>query len=72
MPKGDTVEREGRVIEALANEMYRVELATGQKVLVHVAGSLRLNYVRVLPGDRVLVDLSPYDLTRGRITGRLK
>jgi translation initiation factor IF-1 len=72
MSQRETVEREGRVVETLPNAMYRVELTTGEKVLAHIAGSLRLSFVRVLPGDRVMVDLSPYDLTRGRITGRLK
>ncbi len=72
MAERDAVDLDGRVVEALAHDMYRVELVTGQKVLAHVAGRLRLNFIRVLPGDRVTVSLSPYDVTRGRITHRLK
>jgi translation initiation factor IF-1 len=72
MPKKDTVEVEGRVLEALPNAMFRVELPTGHKVLAHISGKLRLNFIKILPGDRVTVELSPYDLTRGRITYRLK
>ena len=60
------------VIEALPNAMFRVELANGHKVLAHVSGKMRQHFIRVLPGDRVLVDLSPYDLTRGRITFRFR
>jgi len=72
MAREDSVEVEGRVIEPLPNAMFRVELANGHKVLAHVSGKLRMNYIRILPGDRVTVELSPYDLTRGRITYRLK
>lgn len=72
MPKKDVIEVEGRVLEALPNAMFRVELATGHKVLAHISGKLRLNFIKILPGDRVTVELSPYDLTRGRITYRLK
>jgi len=72
MPKEDSVEVEGRVIEPLPNAMFRVELQNGHKVLAHVSGKLRMNFIRILPGDRVTVELSPYDLTRGRITYRLK
>jgi translation initiation factor IF-1 len=72
MAKEDSVEVEGRVIEPLPNAMFRVELANGHKVLAHVSGKLRMNFIRILPGDRVTVELSPYDLTRGRITYRLK
>jgi translation initiation factor IF-1 len=68
----DSVEVEGRVVEPLPNAMFRVELANGHQVLAHVSGRLRMNYIRILPGDRVTVELSPYDLTRGRITYRLK
>ncbi len=60
------------MIESLPNAMFRVELPTGHKVLAHISGKIRLHYIRILPGDRVLVELSPYDLTRGRITYRLK
>lgn len=72
MPKQEAIEVEGKVIEALPNAMFRVELANGHVVLAHVSGKLRLNFIRILPGDRVMVELSPYDLTRGRITYRLK
>ncbi len=72
MAREDSVEVEGRVVEPLPNAMFRVELANGHKVLAHVSGKLRMNYIRILPGDRVTVELSPYDLTRGRITYRLK
>ncbi|MBI4317115.1 MAG: translation initiation factor IF-1 [Chloroflexi bacterium] len=72
MPKKDVIEVEGKVIEALPNAMFRVELATGHKVLAHISGKLRLNFIKILPGDRVTVELSPYDLSRGRITYRLK
>ena len=71
MPKKDgVIEIEGSVVEALPNAMFRVELENGHNVLVHLAGKMRTNYIRVLPGDRVTVELSPYDLTRGRITYR--
>lgn len=72
MAREDSVEVEGRVVEPLPNAMFRVELTNGHKVLAHVSGKLRMNYIRILPGDRVTVELSPYDLTRGRITYRLK
>lgn len=72
MSKEDTIEVEGRVIEPLPNAMFRVELPNGHKVLAHVSGKLRMHFIRILPGDRVTVELSPYDLTRGRITYRLK
>jgi translation initiation factor IF-1 len=72
MPKKETIEVEGIVHEALPNAMFRVELSNGHKVLAHISGKIRLHYIRILPGDRVLVELSPYDLTRGRITYRFK
>jgi translation initiation factor IF-1 len=72
MPKKETIEVEGVVTEALPNAMFRVELPNGHKVLAHISGRLRVHYIRVLPGDRVLIELSPYDLKRGRITYRLK
>ena len=72
MPKKEAIEVEGTVLEALPNAMFRVELANGHKVLAHISGKIRVHYIRVLPGDRVLVQLSPYDLSRGRITYRLK
>lgn len=72
MPKKDAIEVEGKVIEALPNAMFRVELVNGHTVLAHISGKLRLHFIRILPGDRVTVELSPYDLTRGRIVYRLK
>ncbi len=72
MPKKETIEVEGIVVEPLPNAMFRVELANGHKVLAHISGKIRLHYIRILPGDRVLVELSPYDLSRGRITYRFK
>ncbi len=70
--KKDVVEVEGTVVEPLPNAMFRVELKNGHKILAHVSGKIRMNFIRILPGDRVLVELSPYDLTRGRITYRYK
>ena len=72
MTKKTSIEVEGRVIESLPNAMFRVELANGHKVLAHISGKIRMHYIKILPGDKVLVELSPYDLTRGRITYRLK
>ena len=72
MPKKDTIEIEGVAVESLPNAMFRVELPNGHKVLAHISGKMRMNYIRILPGDRVLVELSPYDLSRGRITYRFK
>ena len=72
MVKKDTLEVEAKVVEALPNGMFRVELANEHNVLAHVSGRIRLHFIRVLPGDRVLVELSPYDLGRGRITYRFK
>lgn len=72
MAKEDVIEVEGTVIEPLPNAMFRVELENGHKVLAHVSGKIRMNYIRILPGDKVTVELSPYDLTRGRITYRYK
>jgi len=72
MAKDDVIEVEGTVIEPLPNAMFRVELDNGHKVLAHVSGKIRMNFIRILPGDRVTVELSPYDLTRGRITYRYK
>ncbi len=70
--KKETIEVEGVAVESLPNAMFRVELANGHKVLAHISGRIRMHYIRILPGDRVLVELSPYDLTRGRITYRFK
>ncbi len=70
--KKDVVEVEGTVVEPLPNAMFRVELKNGHRILAHVSGKIRMNFIRILPGDRVLVELSPYDLSRGRITYRYK
>ena len=72
MPKEDVIAVQGKVIEALPNAMFRVEIEGGHIVLAHLAGRLRIHYIKVLPGDSVTVELSSYDLTRGRITFRLK
>ena len=72
MPNKETIEVEGEVIECLPNATFRVQLANGHKVLAHISGKMRKHYIRILPADKVLVELSPYDLTRGRITYRLK
>jgi len=72
MAKEDVIEVEGVVIEALPNAMFQVELKNGHKVLAHISGKLRMNFIRILPGDRVTMELSPYDLSRGRITWRAK
>ena len=72
MAKKEAIEVEGKVTESLRNATFRVELANGHKVLAYVSGKIRLNYIRVLPGDRVVVQLSPYDLSRGRITYRFR
>jgi translation initiation factor IF-1 len=72
MAKKEAIEVEGTVIEALPNAMFRVQLPNGHEVLAHISGKIRMHYIRVLPGDKVLIELSPYDLTRGRITYRLK
>jgi translation initiation factor IF-1 len=71
-PKEDAIVLEGTVVEPLPNAMFRVELENGHKVLAHISGKMRMHYIRILPGDRVQVELTPYDLTRGRITYRYK
>jgi len=71
MVKKEAIEVEGTVLESLPNAMFRVELPNGHKVLAHISGKIRLHYIKILPGDRVLIELSPYDLSRGRITYRL-
>ncbi|MEX2659089.1 MAG: translation initiation factor IF-1 [Acidimicrobiales bacterium] len=71
-PKEDAIVLEGKVIEPLPNAMFRVELDNGHPVLAHISGKMRMHYIRILPGDRVQVELTPYDLTRGRITYRYK
>ena len=70
MPKKETIEVEGTVVESMPNAMFRVELANGHSVLAHISGKMRVHYIRILHGDRVLIELSPYDLNRGRITYR--
>ena len=70
LAKEDVIEVEGKIIEALPNAMFQVELENGHKVLAHISGKLRMNFIRILPGDKVTIELSPYDLTRGRITWR--
>ncbi|MCK5182311.1 MAG: translation initiation factor IF-1 [Dehalococcoidia bacterium] len=72
MAKKERIEVEGKVNTVLPNTMFRVELANGHQVLAHISGKMRKHYIKILPGDRVLVELSPYDLSRGRITYRLK
>jgi translation initiation factor IF-1 len=71
-PKEDAIVLEGRVVEPLPNAMFRVELENGHTVLAHISGKMRMHYIRILPGDRVQVELTPYDLQRGRITYRYK
>ena len=72
MAKKEAIEVEGTVVEALPNAMFRVELPNEHSVLAHISGKIRVHYIRILPGDKVLIELSPYDLSRGRITYRLK
>ena len=72
MSKDDMIEVEGTVLEALPNTTFQVELENGHKILAHISGKLRRNYIRILPGDKVTVEMSPYDLTRGRITWHSK
>ena len=72
MSKQDVIELEGTVLEAMPNTMFLVELENGHKVTAHISGKLRMNFIRILPGDKVTVQMSPYDLTRGRITWRSK
>jgi translation initiation factor IF-1 len=72
MSKDDVIELQGTVIEALPNAMFQVELENGHKILAHISGKLRMNFIRILPGDKVTVEVSPYDLTRGRIVWRAK
>lgn len=72
MAKDDVIEVEGKVVDTLPNAMFKVELENGATILAHVSGKIRMHYIRILPGDRVTVELSPYDLTKGRITYRFK
>ena len=70
MSKSDVIEMEGKVVEALPNAMFQVELQNGHQILAHISGKMRMNFIRIYPGDKVTIELSPYDLTRGRITWR--
>ncbi|MEN8139980.1 MAG: translation initiation factor IF-1 [Thermodesulfobacteriota bacterium] len=72
MPKEEAIQVEGTIVEPLPNAMFRVELDNGHKVLAHISGKMRMHFIKILPGDRVTVELSPYDLTRGRVTFRSK
>lgn len=72
MAKEEAIEIEGTILEALPNAMFRVELVNGHHILAHISGKMRMHFIRLLPGDKVRVEMSPYDLTRGRITYRLK
>lgn len=72
MSKQDMIEIEGTVVEALPNTMFKVELENGHQILAHISGKLRMNFIRILPGDKVKIEMSPYDLTRGRIIWRSK
>ncbi len=72
MPKEENIEVQGTIVEALPNAMFRVKLDSGQVILAYVSGKMRMHFIKILPGDRVLVEMSPYDLTKGRITYRYK
>lgn len=72
MAKEEPIQMTGEVVEALPNAMFRVELENGHEIICHVSGKIRMNYIRILPGDKVAVEMSPYDLTKGRITYRYK
>ena len=72
MPKQSSIEKDGTIIEALSNAMFRVELDNGHVIIAHISGKMRMHYIRILPGDKVKVEMSPYDLTKGRISFRYK
>ena len=72
MAKNDVIEVEGTVLEKLPNAMFKVELENGHQILAHISGKLRMNFIRIIPGDKVMIEMSPYDLTKGRITWRDK
>lgn len=72
MSKDDVIELEGTVLEKLPNAMFKVELENGHQILAHISGKLRMNFIRILPGDKVLIEMSPYDLSKGRIIWRSK
>ena len=72
MPKQSAIEQEGEIVETLPNAMFKVELENGHVIIAHISGKMRMNYIKILPGDRVKVEMSPYDLTKGRISFRYK
>ena len=72
MPKQSAIEQEGVIVETLPNAMFKVELENGHVIIAHISGKMRMNYIKILPGDRVTVEMSPYDLTKGRISFRYK
>jgi translation initiation factor IF-1 len=72
MPKEDAIEVQGKILENLPNAMFKVELENGQQILAYVSGKMRMHFIKILPGDKVTIELSPYDLTKGRITYRFK
>lgn len=72
MAKKDLIKQDGTIVESLSNAMFRVELENGHEIIAHISGKMRMNYIKILPGDKVAVEMSPYDLTRGRITYRYK
>ena len=72
MPKQSAIEQEGVIVETLPNAMFKVELENGPVIIAHISGKMRMNYIKILPGDRVKVEMSPYDLTKGRISFRYK
>jgi translation initiation factor IF-1 len=72
MPKQSNIEQDGIILEALSNAMFRVELENGHQIVAHISGKMRMNYIRILPGDKVKIEMSPYDLSKGRITYRYK
>ena len=72
MPKQSAIEQEGVIVETLPNAMFKVELENGHVIIAHISGMMRMNYIKILPGDRVKVEMSPYDLTKGRISFRYK
>ena len=72
MAKQSSIEQDGTIAEALSNAMFRVELENGHEIIAHISGKMRMNYIKILPGDKVRVEMSPYDLTKGRITYRYK
>ncbi|WP_299254618.1 translation initiation factor IF-1 [uncultured Cytophaga sp.] len=72
MSKQSSIEQDGKILEALSNAMFRVELGNGHQVIAHISGKMRMNYIKILPGDKVRMEMSPYDLTKGRIVFRYK